>query len=257
MAESTPQRLQKILAASGVASRRSAEGLILAGRVRVNGKVVSTLGSKAVWGEDQIMLDNRILEKPEPLAYYMFNKPEGYLTALSDGKLKRPTIREFLDPLPCRVYPVGRLDRDTTGFLLLTNDGELARRLMHPSYKAPKVYRALVKGHPSPQALEILQNGTLAVDGKKVQKAKARMLESGPDRGFLEIVLTEGRHHQVKLMCAQIGHPVEKLKRVAYSGLTIDPNLDLGGIRKLTPKEIEVLKMAAGLLKAPSNPPQK
>ncbi|MDR2340584.1 MAG: rRNA pseudouridine synthase [Deltaproteobacteria bacterium] len=242
-----PVRLQKILADAGVASRRASERLILEGRVRVNGKPVTLLGAKAVPGKDRIEVDGRALAGPEPIAHYMFNKPEGFLTALSDGRLGRPTIATFLEPLPHRVYPVGRLDRDVTGFLLLTNDGELARRLMHPSFKAPKVYRALVQGHPGPEALRALQDGSLLVDGKPVKPAKARMLSSGPDKGWLELTLTEGRHRQVKRMCSQVGHKVQRLKRVAYSGVRLDPALGPGSMRELSPHELRILREAVGL----------
>ncbi|MDR2198186.1 MAG: rRNA pseudouridine synthase [Deltaproteobacteria bacterium] len=236
-----PIRLQKILADAGVASRRAAERIILSGRVRVNGETVASLGAKAEPGKDVILLDGRPLSGPEPLAYYMFHKPEGFITALSDPR-GRPTINSFLKKIPRRVYPVGRLDKDVSGFLLLTNDGELARRLMHPSFEAPKVYRALLKGRPSGEALKKLEDGSLVISGKRAAGARARMLESGPDRGCLELVLTEGRRHQVKLMCAQIGHPVEKLKRVAYSGLWLDRKLRPGDSRALAPGEVKVLK---------------
>jgi pseudouridine synthase len=242
-----PERLQKILARAGVASRRAAERLILEGRVRVNGKVADALGTKAIPGRDSITVDGRELGLPEPPAYYMFNKPEGFLTALSDGKLKRPTIAGFLEAIPYRVYPVGRLDRDVSGFLVLTNDGELSRRLMHPSFCAPKVYRAIVEGHPSGRAIQALTDGSLIIDGKPAKRASARMLKSGDDRGWLELVLTEGRHRQVKKMCSQIGHPVEKLKRVAYAGIKLDPRLPPGAFRELSPGEVAMLKDAVGL----------
>jgi 23S rRNA pseudouridine2605 synthase len=242
-----PVRIQKILASRGVASRRTAEKLMREGRVRVNGEVVTEPGAKAVPGTDVITVDQRELSAPEPLVYYMFNKPEGFLTALSDGRLGRPTISVFLDTIPQRVYPVGRLDRDVTGFLVLTNDGELARRLMHPSFRVPKTYRALVTGSPSPRALRLLRSGELIIGGKRAEKAQARIIGSGPDEGLLELTVTEGRRHQVKLMCAQAGCPVQKLKRTAYSGIELDPALSPGSIRALTQKEVAGLKKAAGL----------
>jgi 23S rRNA pseudouridine2605 synthase len=240
-------RLQKILADAGVASRRAAERMILEGRVTVNGEPAIRPGAKAVPGRDAIEVDGRPLGAAEPLAYYMFHKPEGFLTALSDGRLGRPTIAGFLAGLPVRVYPVGRLDRDVSGFLLLTNDGELARRLMHPSSMAPKVYRAIVDGRPGPAALRALQDGSLRLDGRPVQRARARILASGPDKGSLELTLTEGRHRQVKRMCSMVGHRVMRLKRVAYAGLPLDPSLAPGSLRGLGPGELGALTAAAGL----------
>ncbi|MDR2405462.1 MAG: rRNA pseudouridine synthase [Deltaproteobacteria bacterium] len=248
MSEDVAQRLQKIIAEAGIASRRAAERLILAGRVKVNGEVVKTLGAKAQLGKDTITVDNQELKSQEALSYYMFHKPEGYLTALKDAKLKRPTIAEFLKRLPIRVYPVGRLDKDVSGFLVLTNDGELARRLMHPSFEVPKVYHALVKGFPSRSALRMLESGELIIDGKPAAPARARMLTKGPDKGFLELIISEGRHRQVKRMCAQVGHPVEKLKRVAYSDLVLDIDLPPGKFRRLTSREVDLLKRRVGLL---------
>ncbi|MDR1037714.1 MAG: rRNA pseudouridine synthase [Deltaproteobacteria bacterium] len=240
-------RIQKIMAEAGISSRRGAERLILEGRVSINGVTVTGLGAKAVPGEDTIEVDGRAVGAAEELRYYMFHKPAGFLTALSDVKLGRPTIMSFLRNLPARVYPVGRLDRDVSGILVLTNDGELARRLMHPSYLVPKVYRAAVRGVPGEEAMELLRSGRLMMDGKPCAPAEAKVLTRGEDRGQVELVLTEGRHRQVKRMLSAVGHPVVVLRRRTYSGIPLDPDLPPGGIRPLTDREIQTLKRKVGL----------
>jgi pseudouridine synthase len=233
-------RLQKILAQAGISSRRKAEDLIKAGRVKVNGRTVTQAGTK-VSPQDAITVDNEPVGPGEKLCYYMFHKPKGFLTALSDP-YDRPTISQFLRVLPVRVYPVGRLDNDVSGILILTNDGELARRLMHPSFEVPKIYRVLVNGQLTKDDLLLLSSGELIIDGKPAAPARARLLTRGPDKGWLELTLTEGRHRQVKKMCASVGHPVEILKRVAFSRLNIDPRLAPGQIRALSNQEILTLK---------------
>ncbi|MDR3155151.1 MAG: rRNA pseudouridine synthase [Deltaproteobacteria bacterium] len=240
-------RIQKLIADAGLASRRGAERLIAEGRVTINGLPVSALGAKAMPGVDEVAVDGEAIPSPEGLRYYMFHKPAGYLTALSDGRLGRPTIAPFLEGLPVRVYPVGRLDRDVSGFLALTNDGELARRLMHPSFLVPKIYRARVKGSPGPEALELLRSGRLMIDGRPCAPAKARLLKDGEDRGWVELTLTEGRHRQVKRMLSAAGHPVLTLKRRAYAGIPLDPALAPGAIRPLSDAEVQALKRKAGL----------
>jgi 23S rRNA pseudouridine2605 synthase len=240
-------RIQKLMADAGIASRRGAERLIAEGRVTLNGETVASPGAKAVPGRDTVAVDGKPLGQAEDIRYFMFNKPAGFLTALSDGKLGRPTIMPFLERLPARVYPVGRLDRDVSGFLVLTNDGELARRLMHPSYEVPKVYRAFVKGAPDERALRLLRSGALTMDGKPCAPAKAKIVESGEDRGAVELTLTEGRHRQVKRMLSAVGHPVLLLKRRAYAGIPLDPALGPGECRPLTDREVLTLRRKAGL----------
>jgi 23S rRNA pseudouridine2605 synthase len=240
--EQDPVRLQKIIAEAGLSSRRGAERLIANGKVKVNGIVVSNLGAKAVPGVDEISVSGKVIGTKEPTYYYMFHKPSGVLTALKDEQLNRPTIFSYIKELPVRVYPVGRLDRDVSGFLVLTNDGELASRLMHPSYRVPKVYRAKVNGIPDKNDLEMLQSGSLIIKGKPAAPAEAGIITKGPDKGFIELILTEGRHRQVKRMLKAIGHPVILLKRIAYSGIPLDPNLPPGSVRKLTAAEIQILK---------------
>jgi pseudouridine synthase len=242
-----PVRIQKLIAEAGLDSRRGAERLILRGLVKVNGEVVKNLGAKAIPGIDEIIVDGKRLGGKEPLFYYMFHKPAGVITALKDAVLKRPTIEPFLAGLPARVYPVGRLDRDVSGFLVLTNDGELAKRLMHPSHMVPKVYRASVSGDLTKDDLRRLGSGTLIIDGKPAAKASARVIKSGEDKGMAELILTEGRHRQVKRMFKAVGHPVLILKRVAYCGIKLDNKLLPGSLRELKEGEIKLLKDKVGL----------
>jgi 23S rRNA pseudouridine2605 synthase len=240
------QRLQKILAAAGLASRRGAERLIRQGRVAVDGQVVTELGASADPSLSTVTLDGRPVSASQPLAYYMLHKPAGIVTTIRDPQ-GRPAVGALIAGLGQRVFPVGRLDRDVSGVLILTNDGELAKRLMHPSYLVPKVYRVLVEGRPDGSFLALLRSGTLVIEGRPAAPAEARLLRSGPDRGWVELVLTEGRNRQVKRMCAACGHPVASLKRVAYCGLPLPPDLPAGSVRPLSAAQIRILKARVGL----------
>ncbi|MBW2092555.1 MAG: rRNA pseudouridine synthase [Deltaproteobacteria bacterium] len=239
------ERLQKILAQAGVASRRGAEQLILAGRVKVNKKIVSKLGFKADSDKDLIEVDGRRIKLNTDKVYYLFYKPPGYLTTLKDP-FGRPTISQLLRPIKKRVFPVGRLDMDTEGLLLLTNDGELSARLMHPRYHVPKSYRVKVKGQLSDMAQARLAGGMIVLGDRPVNPAKVEVIKRGQDRTWLMITLTEGRHRQIKRMCSQVGHPVLKLKRVSYGPLTLG-RLARGAIRPLKEAEVRVLKEMTGL----------
>jgi 23S rRNA pseudouridine2605 synthase len=240
------QRLQKILASSGLTSRRGAENLIRKGVVAVDGQTVNDQGRLVDPEISAITVEGRTIKQPEGLKYYLFHKPKGFLTTLFDPQ-KRPTIRPFLESLPVRVYPVGRLDMDVSGVLILTNDGELAKRLMHPSYLIPKVYRAKVKGVPNRSALELLSSGRLIIEDKPIAPAKVSLLSKGPDKGWLELNLTEGRHRQVKRMCSASGHPVIELKRICYCGLTIPAALEPGQIAELSASNVKMLLDRVGL----------
>lgn len=239
------ERLQKIIAEAGLASRRGAERLIAEGRVQINGRVVSGQGLKADPARDRITVDGRPLPTPQKLQYFMFHKPAGCLTTLSDPR-GRPTIKPYLDRLPARVFPVGRLDMDVEGLLILTNDGALAKRLMHPSSQVPKIYRVKVAGRPDQAALEALRSGRLMLGDRPAAPAGAELIKAAADRAWIFLTLTEGRHHQVKRMCSAVGHPVLKLKRVSYAGLILG-SLNREMIRPLTPAEVRRLKEAAGL----------
>lgn len=234
------ERLQKIIAEAGLASRRGAERLIAEGRVTVGGRVADQPGLKVDPSKAVIAVDGRPLPPPQRLQYYMFHKPAGCLTTLSDPR-GRPTIRPFLEDLPTRVFPVGRLDMDVEGLLILTNDGELAKKLMHPSFQVPKVYRVKVAGRPDADDLEKLRSGRLMLGSRPAAPAGAELIKEAEDRAWLLLTLTEGRHHQVKRMCSAVGHPVLKLKRVSYAGLELG-RLPREMIRHLTAAEILALK---------------
>ncbi|MGZ6729546.1 MAG: pseudouridine synthase [Gaiellaceae bacterium] len=226
-------RLNAFLARAGVASRRSADELIKAGRVTVNGEPGEL--NTFVGANDVVELDGERL-RPQELAYVLLHKPAGVVTTARDPQ-GRSTVVELVDH-PARVVPVGRLDADTTGALLLTNDGPLAHRLAHPRYGVEKVYEAEVEGEPSDDALQRLREGVELDDGRTAP-AKARRL--GPST--VELILHEGRKHQVKRMLAAVGHPVTRLHRSAYAGLTLE-GLEPGAWRGLEPSE--AAKLSAG-----------
>ncbi len=225
-------RLNAYLARAGVASRRKADDLIKAGRVTVNGEPgqLNTFVAK----RDRVELDGRPLEK-QPLSYVLLHKPQGVVTTASDPQ-RRPTVVEFVADRETRLVPVGRLDADTTGALLLTNDGELAHRLAHPRYEVEKVYEAEVEGEPSDEAVAQLEGGVELDDGRT---APARVRRLAPSR--IELVIHEGRNHQVKRMLAAVGHPVRALHRSRYAGLTLK-GLGPGESRELTGAEVERLR---------------
>jgi 23S rRNA pseudouridine2605 synthase len=224
-------RLNAYLARAGIASRRRAEELIRAGRVRVNGEPAEL--ATFVEPGDRVELDGRPVEA-EPVAYVLLHKPAGVVTTARDPQ-GRPTVVDLVGH-ERRVVPVGRLDADTTGALLLTNDGPLAHRLAHPRYEVDKVYEAEVEGRPSDDALRRLADGVELDDGRT---APARARRLGPSR--IELVLHEGRKHQVKRMCEAVGHPVRRLHRSSYAGLRVD-DLAPGEWRELRPGEVARLR---------------
>jgi 23S rRNA pseudouridine2605 synthase len=224
-------RLNAYLARAGVASRRRADELIKAGRVTVNGEPGQL--NTFVGSRDRVELDGQPLER-QPLAYVLLHKPAATVTTARDPQGRR-TVVELVDH-PARVVPVGRLDADTTGVLLLTNDGELAHRLAHPRYGVEKVYEAEVEGDPSDEALERLRNG-IELDEGRTAPARARRL--GPSK--IELTLHEGRKHQVKRMLDAVGHPVQRLHRSRYAGLTLE-GLEPGAWRELEPPEVDRLR---------------
>jgi 23S rRNA pseudouridine2605 synthase len=224
-------RLNAYLARAGIVSRRGAEELIRAGRVRVNGKVAGL--ATFVAPRDAVEVDGNPIE-PEPLTYVLLHKPAGVVTTARDPQ-GRPTVVGLVEHQH-RVVPVGRLDADTTGALLLTNDGPLAHRLMHPRYEVDKVYEAEVEGEPSDEALMQLTDGIELDDGRT---APARVLRLGPS--LVELTIHEGRKHQVKRMLEAVGHRVRRLHRKAYAGLTLD-GVAPGEWRELTAEEVAKLK---------------
>jgi 23S rRNA pseudouridine2605 synthase len=229
-------RLNAYLARAGVASRRGADELIKAGRVRVNGRPGEL--RTFVGAADAVEVDGQPVVK-QVLAYRLLHKPAGTVTTARDPQ-GRPTVVELVPPEP-RVVPVGRLDADTTGALLLTNDGLLAHRLAHPRYQVDKVYAAEVEGDPRPDALRRLSEGVDLDDGRTAP-ARARRLS----RGRIELTIHEGRKHQVKRMCAAVGHPVRRLHRTAYAGLDVS-DLAPGEWRELAREEVTMLKRLVGL----------
>jgi 23S rRNA pseudouridine2605 synthase len=231
-------RLNAYLARAGVASRRRADELILAGRVVVNGEP-GELHTRVRSG-DVVEVDGSRVEAQE-LAYVLLHKPAGVVTTASDPH-GRPTVVDLVEH-QARVVPVGRLDADTTGVLLLTNDGPLAHRLAHPRYGVAKVYEARVEGSPAPVALARLRDGVELEDGTTAP-AEARILTTGPSSSIVELTLHEGRKHQVKRMCAAIGHPVVRLHRSRYAGLELGA-LGPGEWRELSSPEVEELRQVA------------
>jgi 23S rRNA pseudouridine2605 synthase len=224
-------RLNAFLARAGVASRRRADELIKAGRVTVNGEPGEL--NTVVGARDRVEVDGRPVER-QRLRYVLLHKPAGVVTTARDPR-GRPTVVELIPDEP-RVVPVGRLDADTTGALLLTNDGQLAHRLAHPRYGVEKTYVAEIEGDPDEDALERLRNG-IELDDGPTAPARARRL----GRGRVELILHEGRKHQVKRMLAEVGHPVTQLRRSAYAGLTLE-GLEPGACRELEPSEVEQLR---------------
>ena len=229
------ERLQKVIAQAGVASRRKAEELITEGKVKVNGKIVTELGTK-VSDKDQIEVENKIIEK-EIKEYYLLNKPRGVVTTTQDDK-NRKTVVDLI-PTNARIYPVGRLDYDTTGALLLTNDGDFANILMHPKHEVTKVYIAKIKGLIKGEQINKLKDGVEIEPGVVVkgERVKLKKTDSKSNTSMVQITITEGKNHQVKKMFEAVGFEVVKLKRekIAFFDLK---DLQSGEYRKLTPKEV-------------------
>jgi 23S rRNA pseudouridine2605 synthase len=249
--EQQSQRLQKILSAAGVASRRLSEELITQGRVSVNGKVVTELGTKAVPSRDEIKVDGRRIRVEQQRVYILLNKPRGYVTTRSDPQ-GRPTVMDLVKRVREYVYPVGRLDYDSEGLLLLTNDGELAARLTHPRHEVERLYEARVKGVPDDHELDRLSKG-MVIEGRRTSRARVdvtavRETPGGP-QGIIEIAIHEGRQRQVRKMFDAVGHPVVRLRRIAI-GPVSDDALPTGHYRELTREELARLQRAAGLKKA-------
>lgn len=232
-------RLQKYIAKSGLTSRRKAEELILQGRVKVNGQVVNKLGKKVEPEKDVVMVDNKVVELENKKVYIMLNKPTGYVTTLKD-KYSDKIVLDLIKGVRERIFPIGRLDKDTTGLLLLTNDGDLAFKLTHPSYQVWKEYIATVKGIPDDKKIQKLRDGII-IDRRKTSPAYVDILRKEKDSAVLRIKIYEGRNRQVRKMCKSIGHPVIKLKRVAIGDIKLG-NLPIGRWRYLNEKEIEYLK---------------
>lgn len=238
------ERLQKILAAAGVASRREAEKYILAGRVKVNGKIVKELGTKV--GEKAFILVDGKPIKREKKAYYLFYKPRGVVTTMIDPQGRR-TVADFTKDLPERVFPVGRLDYNTEGLLLLTNDGDLAQKLTHPKHEVNKTYRVTVPGLVPQEKLDLLRIGVKLEDGITAPAIVTLIgYDNEKSNTTFDIVIHEGRNRQVRRMCDFIGFPVRQLKRIKLGNLTLQ-GLKRGGYRILSEDEVNALIKAAAI----------
>lgn len=238
----TYERLQKVIAQSGVTSRRKAEELIVAGKVKVNGKVITELGTK-VSSDDRIEVEGVELVK-EPPVYYLFYKPRGVISSVKDDK-GRKVVTDFFPEIDERIYPIGRLDYDTSGILLLTNDGEFANLVMHPKHGVEKVYVAKIKGIPSKVELARLRKGVK--DKNEILKAiRYQVISTDKKKNttILELTLREGKNRHVRRMMEQLGYPVVKLKREKYGLLTLD-GLRVGEYRTLNPKEVKQMRNLA------------
>lgn len=237
-----PERLQKVLARAGVGSRRAVETMIEAGRLKVNGKV-ARLGQRVDPSKDKVELDGSSIPLAVDLVHYLLHKPLGVVTTADDPE-DRPTVLEVVD-LERRVWPVGRLDIDTEGALILTNDGELTQALTHPSFKVEKTYLADMKGSVGNRALRLLAKGVELDDGK-TQPAAVRIVERVAGGTLVEITLTEGRNRQVRRMGEAVGHPVRRLVRVSIGPIGLG-RLKPGSFRRLSPEEVMALYRVTGL----------
>ncbi|MGG0740174.1 pseudouridine synthase [Niallia taxi] len=236
------ERLQKVIAHAGIASRRKAEELIQDGRVTVNGKVVKELGVK-VGSNDKIEVNGVPIEREEPV-YFILYKPRGVISSVNDDK-GRKVVTDYFSEIPARIYPIGRLDYDTSGIILMTNDGEFANTMMHPKGEVEKVYVAKIKGIPMREKIKLLEKGVMLEDGKTAP-AKAKVLSVDKKKGtaIVELKIHEGRNRQVRRMFEAIGTPVLKLKRERYSFLNLN-GLTPGDARELTAHEVKLLRTEA------------
>ncbi|MGC2063258.1 MAG: pseudouridine synthase [Thermodesulfovibrionales bacterium] len=232
------QRLQKIIADMGIASRRKAEEIIIEGRVTVNGKV-AVIGMKADPSRDHVKVDGKLLTRPEIKVYFIFNKPRGVVTSLGDPE-GRPTVQDFIRGIRERVYPVGRLDYDSEGLLILTNDGDLAHGVLHPSKKIPKTYLVKIKGALEAEDLDRLRKG-IRLDRAVTAPAKVKTLRKTDQNSWVEMVIYEGKKRQIRRMLEKVGHPVIRLMRIRINGIEMG-DVKPGMIRRMLPEEIEMLR---------------
>jgi len=233
-------RLQKIIADAGLASRREAERWIESGKVRVNDQVVIKLGSLADPVKDHIKVQGKLIPRRQESAYVILNKPTGCLTTMDDDKRGRTTVMEYVRVVEARVFPVGRLDYNTQGALLFTNDGLLAKKLLDPRYAVPRTYKVKVSGVPNEKTLKRLARG-VHLEDSKFKPMEAKVGRVSGKNCFLILTLVEGKNHHIKKVCEHIGHPVIKLQRTHFAGLNLT-GLPLGACRFLSSKEIKSLK---------------
>jgi 23S rRNA pseudouridine2605 synthase len=238
------QRINRILSLSGVTSRRKADELIESGRVSVNGKKIFELGTKAVWGKDSIKLDGKEITGPSNRVYIMLNKPFGYITSMSDPG-ERAVVTDLIKDIPERLYPVGRLDFDSIGLLLLTNDGDFAYRLTHPKYHVARTYKVTIEGSVSEDTVNRLKNGIQLEDGFS-GTTKAALISHTGNRSVIRLTVTQGRNRMVRRMVEAVGCKVIQLMRTGFGELELG-NLKIGKYRMLTGDEVNNLKHAVGL----------
>ncbi len=238
------ERLNHYLARCGVASRRKADRLIADGRVEVNGQVITESSFPVRIGVDKVKVNGKLVRGPEPKVYLILYKPKGYLTVMRTSD-DRPCVGDLVRRVKFRVVPVGRLDRDAEGLILLTNDGELAHRLLHPAFRIPRRYLVKVKGRVHPKTVKRLRGGVELTDGPTLP-AKVHVKRKAEDHTVLSMTLYEGRHHEIKRMCRAVGHPVIELKRTGFANLSVS-GLPEGRFRYLLPAEVKKLRRFAGL----------
>ncbi len=239
------ERLNKIISRAGNASRRRADELISSGLVAVNGRVERSLGSKAIWGVDSITVDSQAIPDPPKKIYVLLHKPFGYVSTLRDPE-RRPIVRDLIKDIKDRIYPVGRLDFDSQGLLILTNDGELAFRLTHPRFHIPRTYKVTVEGFLSDASVEILKKG-ISLDDGPTNPAHVRIMNRRQGRSVVRITIFEGRSREIRRMFEAVGHKTLKLIRIGYGSLTLG-ELKVGKYRHLTNSEVRTLCTSVGLI---------
>ena len=240
----TRERLNKIISMAGIASRRRADELISSGLVTVNGRAETRLGSKAIWGMDSITVDGEVIPNPPEEIYVMVHKPFGYVSTLRDPE-GRPIVRDLVKDIKERVYPVGRLDFDSSGLLILTNDGELAFRLMHPRFHISRTYKVTVEGPLSDASVEGLKKG-ISLDDGRTNPAHVKVIERQQERSVVRITIFEGRSRQIRRMFDAVGHKTLKLIRIGYGSLHLG-ELKVGKYRHLKNVEVKTLRTSVGL----------
>ena len=238
-------RLQKYMAEAGVGSRRKCEEWIAHGQVKVNGEIVMELGTKVDPDRDVVEFRGKRIQPETEMVTVVLNKPAGYVTTSRD-QFNRPNVCDLVKVPGLRLYPVGRLDYQTTGLLLLTNDGDLANHLTHPKHHIPRTYEAILKGTPDNEAISRLERGVRLDDGYKTKPAKVRVIEGGENSSKVLFTLFEGKNHQVRRMARAVGFPVMRLRRVAMGPLELG-SLAEGRFRRLTEEEVLALKKASGM----------
>jgi 23S rRNA pseudouridine2605 synthase len=241
------ERLQKIIARAGICSRRAAETLIREGKVTVDGRIVTEMGLKVDHRHQKIIADRVHVRFTEKKVYVLLNKPEGYVTTMNDPQ-GRPIVTSLVKEVAERIYPVGRLDFETKGALILTNDGDLAQRIQHPSFEVKKTYVARVQGKPTSEEIKMLESG-VELEGRMTAPAGVKVYRRGKKDSVLEITIHEGRKHQVRKMCQAIGHHCVELTRIAYGNLTLG-SLAPGKFRYLYPKDLARITGTSGKNKA-------